>query len=122
MSDAAFLRAILEDPDDDTSRLVYADWLDEHGDPDRAEFIRVQCALARMAEDEDGRWELQARERQLLWRHGKGWAGPLRRLVTTVLLSAALLIVASCGNDSGTVGGGRAGQPMHKIIRAARSN
>src|SRR5262249_28111841 len=29
-------------------RLVYADWLDEHGEWAHAELIRVQCALARM--------------------------------------------------------------------------
>ncbi len=39
----ALLRAICENPDDDTPRLIYADWLDEHGKPDYAEFIRVQC-------------------------------------------------------------------------------
>jgi uncharacterized protein (TIGR02996 family) len=44
--DEAFLQAMIETPDDDTPRLVYADWLDEHGDPDRAEFIRIQCELA----------------------------------------------------------------------------
>ena len=38
--DDAFLQAILDAPDDDTPRLVYADWLEEHGQPDRAEFIR----------------------------------------------------------------------------------
>jgi uncharacterized protein (TIGR02996 family) len=36
------LRTLLERPDDDAPRLVYADWLDENGEPDRAEFIRVQ--------------------------------------------------------------------------------
>jgi uncharacterized protein (TIGR02996 family) len=41
----AFLRSIAENPDDDTPRLVFADWLDEHDDP-RGEFIRVQCQLA----------------------------------------------------------------------------
>jgi uncharacterized protein (TIGR02996 family) len=40
---AAFLAAILDRPDDDLPRLVYADWLDEHGEPERAEFIRTQC-------------------------------------------------------------------------------
>jgi uncharacterized protein (TIGR02996 family) len=40
------LAAILADPDEDTPRLVYADWLEEHDDPARAEFIRVQCRLA----------------------------------------------------------------------------
>jgi uncharacterized protein (TIGR02996 family) len=42
----AFLRAIAGSPDDDAPRLVYSDWLEEHGDPDRAEFIRVQCRIA----------------------------------------------------------------------------
>jgi uncharacterized protein (TIGR02996 family) len=26
--------------------LAYADWLTEHGDIERAEFLRVQCRLA----------------------------------------------------------------------------
>jgi uncharacterized protein (TIGR02996 family) len=48
MSDEpSLLAAILAQPDEDTHRLVYADWLDENGQPERAEFIRVQCALAR---------------------------------------------------------------------------
>jgi uncharacterized protein (TIGR02996 family) len=38
-----FLRAMVDAPDDDALRLVYADWLDDHGDPDRAELIRLQC-------------------------------------------------------------------------------
>jgi uncharacterized protein (TIGR02996 family) len=36
-------RAICENPADDTPRLVYADWLEENGRPERAEFIRLQC-------------------------------------------------------------------------------
>ncbi|MBX9580439.1 MAG: TIGR02996 domain-containing protein [Gemmataceae bacterium] len=44
----AFLRAIFDAPDDDTPRLVYADFLEENGLPDRAELIRVQCDLARI--------------------------------------------------------------------------
>jgi uncharacterized protein (TIGR02996 family) len=39
----ALFRAVCESPADDTPRLVYADWLDEHGQPERAEFIRLQC-------------------------------------------------------------------------------
>lgn len=42
----AFLAAICAEPDDDAVRLIFADWLDEHGEPERAEFIRVQCELA----------------------------------------------------------------------------
>jgi uncharacterized protein (TIGR02996 family) len=62
MSDAAaLLAAIRAAPDDDAPRLVYADWLDEHGQPERAEFIRVQIELAR---NESA--ELRRREAELL--------------------------------------------------------
>jgi len=41
MSDSESLyRAILAAPADDAPRLVYADWLEEHGDMERAELIR----------------------------------------------------------------------------------
>lgn len=36
-----FMDAIVASPNDDAPRLVYADWLEEQGDP-RAEFIRLQ--------------------------------------------------------------------------------
>ncbi len=42
----ALLDAILQAPHDDAPRLVYADWLAEHGDP-RGEFIQIQCTLGR---------------------------------------------------------------------------
>src|SRR5437763_1336214 len=51
---AAFLRMIAAAPDDDAPRLVYADWLEEHGDP-RGAFIRVQCALAALPDDDPRR-------------------------------------------------------------------
>jgi uncharacterized protein (TIGR02996 family) len=38
----AFLADAKEHPDDNTPRLVLADWLDEHGD-ERGEFVRLQC-------------------------------------------------------------------------------
>lgn len=40
------LRAILMNPKCDTTRLVYADWLQDNGDPDRAEFIRIQVGFS----------------------------------------------------------------------------
>lgn len=40
----ALLRAILLNPDDDTARLVYADWLQENGHGERAWYIRHQVA------------------------------------------------------------------------------
>ncbi len=44
----ALLAAILAARDEDTPRVVYADWLDENGDPARAEFIRVQVRIAQL--------------------------------------------------------------------------
>jgi uncharacterized protein (TIGR02996 family) len=50
MSDLdALYRAILDRPDDDTPRLVYADALDDLGDADRAAFVRLQVEAARSA-------------------------------------------------------------------------
>jgi uncharacterized protein (TIGR02996 family) len=37
--------AVIADAENDAPRLVYSDWLEEHGDLTRADFIRVQCAL-----------------------------------------------------------------------------
>jgi uncharacterized protein (TIGR02996 family) len=79
--DPAFLRAICANPDDDLPRLIYADWLDEHGDPDRAEFIRLQCALAAGSE-ELKRWpDPKKREEVLLMKHSEEWMQPLWSLL-----------------------------------------
>lgn len=45
MSDGeAILKSIIAFPADDTPRLMYADWLQENGEEDRAEFIRLMIA------------------------------------------------------------------------------
>ncbi len=59
-----FLRMIAENPDDDAPRLVFADWLDEHDMPERAEFIRLQIELARMDPSDEGYPEKTARMRR----------------------------------------------------------
>jgi uncharacterized protein (TIGR02996 family) len=71
----AFLADICERPDDDAPRLIFADWLDDHGQPERAEFIRAQCHLARPSLRGTGlrRRDLAAREK-LFDAHGKEWA------------------------------------------------
>jgi uncharacterized protein (TIGR02996 family) len=48
MDPHAFLQAIADDPEDELLRLAFADWLEEQGQPDRAEFVRASCALARV--------------------------------------------------------------------------
>jgi uncharacterized protein (TIGR02996 family) len=77
MSDpTGLLRAILENADDDTPRLVYADWQEEYGDPDRAEFIRAQCELAKPPArgTRTRRRELERRVKVLWKQHGADWA------------------------------------------------
>src|SRR5205807_9800281 len=74
--DEGFLRAIIEEPDDVGLRLIYADWLEERGDP-RGELIRVQCQLEELEEDNPRRAELQTREHELLAAHKSKSLGAL---------------------------------------------
>jgi uncharacterized protein (TIGR02996 family) len=73
----AFLATILEHPDDDAPRLVFADWLEEQGATDRAEFIRVQMELAHPPVADARRALLLQRQESLLLQHRKEWLQPL---------------------------------------------
>ena len=66
----AFISAIIDRPDDDLLRLVFADFLEERGDPDRAEFIRLQIEHAATEPDSDGWVVRDLRIRELLREHG----------------------------------------------------
>src|SRR5262249_13335930 len=83
---AALLQAILADPEDDTPRLAYADWLEEHGGDEsqhaRAEFIRLQVEFARReARGDASRWDLTQRQKDLLAGHEQAWTAELRPLL-----------------------------------------
>jgi uncharacterized protein (TIGR02996 family) len=96
-----FLAAIIASPDDDLPRLVYADWLDENGDPARAEFIRVQCELAGLGlewvsattrvprrgdTDRSERVNALLRRHHELWHvHWPGWRAELPKCPGTIL-------------------------------------
>lgn len=79
----ALLRAILAEPAEDTPRLVFADWLDEHGEPARAETIREQIAWARGApwtpgacvriSEEDAWLNFPAERRAIHWLWDRGF-------------------------------------------------
>ncbi len=74
MTDDELLRAALvARPDEDLPRLVYADFLQEAGHDDRAELIRVQCALERLPPTDTERPELTRRESELLAAHKPEW-------------------------------------------------
>src|SRR5262245_49132400 len=51
MAELGFLESIVDHPTDDAARLVYADWLEESGDLERAVLLRG-CIAARTS----GKW------------------------------------------------------------------
>lgn len=73
----ALLRAVCELPDDDTPRLVFADWLQEHGEEARAGFIRLQILMAQIEKNANDNWpqwqRYCAREQELRQAHDETW-------------------------------------------------
>jgi uncharacterized protein (TIGR02996 family) len=55
--DEAFIRAIVDNRGDETSRLVYADWLDDRDDP-RGPYLRAEAEWARTGKKEKALREL----------------------------------------------------------------
>jgi uncharacterized protein (TIGR02996 family) len=92
--DDAFLQAILDNPDDDAPRLIYADWIEEHGDP-RGEFMRIQCQLAAMSAEDPRRRRLERHEHDLLACHQDRWLGELRPLLSAWTFHRGFLNVIS---------------------------
>ncbi len=89
-TEADFIQAVIASPDNDAPRLIFADWLDEHEQGERAQFIRIGCRLARefgmpppgspVVTGDKGRdaveVELRRRERELLSQHWRDWLPP----------------------------------------------
>src|SRR4051812_48238998 len=79
------MAAIAAHPDEDTPRLVFADWLDENADPQRDEFFRAPISRHR---NSYGKGDLPpgdlarlaTRERVLLARNRDRWLQPLHEL------------------------------------------
>ncbi len=63
--DEPFLGAIREHFGDEAPRLIYADWLEEHGQPERAELIRVCVSMRRTPVFGDEYWRFKARRNEL---------------------------------------------------------
>jgi uncharacterized protein (TIGR02996 family) len=83
MSDDAFLRAILDDPGNDTTRLVYADWLDDQGDAGsaaRAEFLRLTVQQAGATGRKREKKARQKRLQQLAAELDTDWLAVVSRL------------------------------------------
>ena len=85
MINQGFIQAIADDPDNDVHRLVYADWLEDNGEPERAEHIRLECEMFSLMDEGDVPyiWEcprfyqLSDRAMALARKHSKKWFSPL---------------------------------------------
>src|SRR5262245_13672780 len=72
--------ALVENPDDLSAHMAYADWLSEQPDAEsqaRAEFIRVQLALEDTSLTTEQRNALREQESALLKEHERTWLGEL---------------------------------------------
>lgn len=79
----AAMQDIINNPDDDLPRLQLADLLAENGEDDRADFIRLQCAAAKLPEWSFDRYrKTQAAEE--LWQKNKAvWTSELPEIGST---------------------------------------
>lgn len=70
MSDRdALLHAIAARPEEDTPRLMYADWLEENGEPERADFVRTQVLIAQPGRTREEQFQLVRKNVAYM----KGW-------------------------------------------------
>jgi uncharacterized protein (TIGR02996 family) len=73
-----FIEAILANPEDEAPRLIYADWLEERGDP-RGEFLRLENALANLPRGDARRPSLRARLQEVRQGLGVEWLAQVDR-------------------------------------------
>jgi uncharacterized protein (TIGR02996 family) len=74
----ALINAILANPEDDELRQVYADWLEERGDP-CGEFLRTEATLATLPEKDKRAGKLRARLQEMRARIDGGWLALMDR-------------------------------------------
>jgi uncharacterized protein (TIGR02996 family) len=77
--EAAFLKQLSDDPDDLTTLLVYADWLEDNAASDRAEFLRLQQQLLQMRYRQKGFCESSRRLLKLGKHFDAAWLGIVSR-------------------------------------------
>ena len=90
MTEDPFLAAVLARPGDDAPRLVYADWLDERGESDRAEFLRADAALSRQPLGDPRTPAVATRVRELAPVLDPDWVALVRRVNLPDAMEAAL--------------------------------
>ncbi len=115
---ARFFEAILEHPENDSLRQVYADWLIEHGDP-RGEFILLQCreaaGLATPAE--------RTRAKRLLREHQAAWLGDAAPGLARCVFEKGFLASCALGRPGVSLPalGALVGHPVLATVRELHS-
>jgi len=71
-TDDELFEAVVASPDDSALRVVYADWLEQRGDP-RAAFLRLHDAVAPLPPDEPDRLAREAELSRLRLGIDRGW-------------------------------------------------
>lgn len=112
------LQTILADPDDLDARLVYADWLDQQGDP-RGELIRYQIAAKGVPEGDPRRRELEERIRALLQTHEATWIAPLPVPVVSWAFGCGFIEEVQVGDPATIADVTAALRPYHPIRRVS---
>lgn len=97
-TESGLIRAINEEPFDDDRRLVYTDWLEEHGDAERAAFIRMQIRLTDLTIPAEERQRLQPLDYELGQKNKRKWCGQLAGLPLHVEFRRGFVsvILATC--------------------------
>jgi uncharacterized protein (TIGR02996 family) len=93
----ALLADVKEHPDEDSLRLILADWLEDHGDAQdqpRAELIRCQISHERLPADHPDKNAAGRRARWLQQNHGTAWLGPLAKWLAAWTFRRGLLSVS----------------------------
>lgn len=84
---------------DDASRMVYADWLEEHGETLRAEFLRAQQILVATAPDDPSFRQRSNRMRELAGEIDVQW----RYKVARPIVENCLAVEFECPKDWGSL-------------------
>jgi uncharacterized protein (TIGR02996 family) len=100
ITETDFLRQIADNPNDDTTRLVYADWLEERGDA-RAEFLRLEVALAQLEFGTPQHEQLFRRLYEVCKTIDLAWALPLERN------AHVMSITDVCNSEKGNIVSGK---------------
>src|SRR5215212_1967102 len=79
-----FLDAVFARYHDEGPRLVYADFLDDAGETERAELVRVQLALSKLPHEHPRRPDLANRQNELSAACSREWTDRLAGLITGV--------------------------------------